>query len=96
MTIDPIDEIEDVARRFGISTADLIALLKETDHQRGLLGPGDVEAGLQGILSIYVGALTATAERLENPADRLIVDRFLDQAMEVLASQLEAAPHRSN
>ena len=89
-------EIETIADKFGLTLAELRALLVETDALRGLLTPADVEAGLKGVVAVYVKALGSTAERVEDPAERLVIDRFLGQAMETLAGQLEGARHIRN
>lgn len=89
-------EIEAVAVRFGLSLADLRALLTETDALRGLLTPAELEAGLKGVVAVYVNALGSTAERVEDPAERLVIDRFLGRAMSELAGQLEGASHIRN
>lgn len=89
-------EIETIARRHGLSLDELRAVLVDTDAARGLLGPADLEAGLQAVIQTYLGVLHSAAERVIDPGERLVVDKFLGQAIELLAGQLSAAPHRPN
>lgn len=87
---------DEIAARHGLTPDELRQLLAETDDARGLLTPADLEAGLKAVVAVYVNALGSTAERVEDPEERLVIDRFLGQAMEELAGQLEGAPQRRN
>ena len=91
-----MNDIARICQKYGLSSDELRSLLAETDAGRGLLTPSDLEAGLSSVLNVYLGALQGAAERVADPSERMIVDRFLAQAMEGLAAQLEGASHRRN
>lgn len=91
-----MSDIEAICRLYGLTRDELAELLSDTDRSRGLLTPQDLELGLKSVLAVYVGALSSTAERIVDPSERLIVDRFLSVAMETLAGQLEGAPEIRN
>lgn len=83
--------INELCVKYSLSPNDLRSLLVETDASRGLLTPRDLEAGLSQVLAVYIGALTATADRVESAADRLVIDKFMRQALESLHAQLDGA-----
>lgn len=89
-------DISRISAKYGLTPAELGALLRETDQSRGLLTPSDLHAGLSSIVAVYVQVLASTAERVADPAERIIVDRFLSQAMESLHAQLEGAGFSRN
>mgnify|MGYP003652558842 FL=1 len=85
-----------LARRVGVEVSDIDSIIDAVDQQRGTLGPEDMAQGLATVVQTYVDALTSAAERVSDPVERLVVDRFLDTALENLAGQLEGASHQRN
>lgn len=91
-----MNEIQDIADRYGLSLDDLRSVLQATDAARGLVTPAEVEQGLANVVAVYIGCLSSAAERVADPAERLVVGRFVHQVVELLSEQLSAAPHRPN
>ena len=85
-----------LARRIGVEVSDIDTIINAVDLQRGTLGPDDMARGLATVVQTYVDALTSAAERVSDPVERSVVDRFLGMALEVLAGQLEGASHQRN
>lgn len=88
--------IERLAERFGITAEDVATIVVTMDTERGMLGPEDMSRGLAIVVKTYVDALSSAAARFEDPDERVIADRTVSLAIELLAGQLGAAAVTSN
>lgn len=93
---DEIDKIQELAEKYDLSLDELRLLLAETDEARGLLTPAEAEQGLSDVVGVYVTCLASAAERVIDPAERLVIDRFVGQVVELLVDQLGAAIVKQN
>lgn len=85
-----MDQIQQIATRHGLSLDELRALLLETDAARSLITPAEAGAAIEEVARIYLTALASAATRFELPAERLVADRLVRLATELLAEQLSS------
>jgi hypothetical protein len=87
---------QQLARRYGINSAEVLAIANAMDQARGMLTPHDLQVGLQNVVAVYVGAMQGAVEHFSDPAERAQAERFASIFIDQLAGQLEGGAHQRN
>ena len=85
-----------LAKRYGINSDEVLAIADAMDQARGMLTSTDLQSGLSAVIAAYIEALEGTLDRLTDPAERAIAERFAGLVVDQLAYQLQSAGSRRN